>query len=76
MAETVYAATREFDGITGEQVVTVDAGTGSVTLEYRHGTGNWIADTTWTVDTATVVNFGARSRVCRFVVSGDATYAI
>lgn len=76
MAETVYSATRVFDSIQGPQVVSVDAGTGSVALECRHGADNWLTIETFDADTAKVIDFGSRGRVYRFTVSGNATYAI
>ena len=76
MAETVYSATRTFSNIQGRQVVSVDAGTGSVTLECRHGADNWLTVEIFDADTAKVVDFGARGRTYRFTVSGNATYAL
>ena len=76
MAETVYSATREFDNIIGPQVVSVDAGTGSVVVAVRHGSGNWIDVETFSADAAKVIDFGPRGRVYRFTVTGDATFAL
>lgn len=75
MSATVYSTTREFSNISGERMVSVDAGTGSVAIEVDHGTSNWILVETIAADTAKIVNFGY-GRTVRFTVTGDATYAI
>lgn len=74
MAETVYSDTRTFESIDGKRVLTVDAGTGSVTVAIRHG-ASWIDVQSFSVDTAEVIDFGY-NRVYRFTVTGDATYAL
>lgn len=75
MAETVYSATREFDNIDGDTMVSVDAGSGTVTVAVEHGADNWIDIETFSADTAKVINFGY-GRNIRFTVTGDASYAI
>lgn len=74
MVGTVYTETREFTGLQGKKLISVLAGTGSVTLEVEHGDDNWITFDTITSDTFKVVNFGY-GRVFRVTVSGDASFA-
>lgn len=73
--ETVYSATKVFDSITGERVISVDANGGSVVIQVQHGTDNWITVETIATDSAKVLNFGT-NRIYKFVVNGSATYAI
>lgn len=75
MTGTVYAATRTFDKLEGNHVVSVDANGGSVAIQVEHGSENWIVVETITSDSAKVMNFGNR-RVYQFVVTGSATFAI
>lgn len=72
---TVYTTTKTFSGIYGERVLSVDAGTGSISVECEHGADNWIVMKTYDADAAEVINFGY-DRTYRFVVTGDATYAL
>ena len=76
MARTVYSATKTFDSITGQRLISVDAGTGSVTLDVEHGSANWINVETFSADTVKVLDFGPLGSTYRFTVSGDATYAL
>lgn len=73
--ETVYSATKVFDSITGERVISVDANGGSVVIQVQHGTNNWITVETISTGSAKVLNFGT-NRIYKFVVNGSATYAI
>ena len=75
MAETVYSATKVFNSLHGEWVLSVDAGTGSVAVECQHGTDNWVTMETFSADTVQTIEFG-RGRIYRFTVTGDATYAL
>lgn len=77
MPETVYtAATRIFDSLAGERLLSVDAGTGTVLVEFEHGTNNWIVLKTYTADTVELLNFGTFGRRVRLTITGNATYAI
>ena len=75
MTETVHTVTHEFSSLHGLRTISVDAGTGSVTLACRHGAGNWIDVETFSADTVKTLDFGI-ARIYRFTVTGDATYAI
>lgn len=73
MSETVYTVTRTFSNL-GTRVLSVDAGTGSVTVAAQHGTDNFIDMKTYSADEVEVIEF--TNRTYRFTVVGDATYAL
>lgn len=70
---TTYNATRTFTGL-GTRVLSIDAGTGSIAVQVEHGADNWITMKTYDADAAELIEF--LNRKYRFVVTGDATYAL
>lgn len=74
-SETVYTATRTFDKLDGEHLLSVDVAAGTVVIEVEHGAGNWIVVKTYSADAAEIMNFG-NNRTFRFTVSGGATFAL
>lgn len=71
---TVYTETKTFDSLRGDHVLSIDAGTGSVTLAVLHGE-EWLTIETWSSDAVEVVSFG-NNRTYRFTVTGDATFTL
>lgn len=72
--ETVYSATKTFDSIGGQRVLSVDANGGTVTVEAAHG-AEWIAMKVYSADAVEVIDFGY-NRSYRFTPAGGATYAL
>lgn len=74
MTETVYTATVTLDKISGERVLSVDAGTGTLVVACKHGAA-WIDMKTYSADAVETIEFGI-NRIYRFTLTGDATFAL